>query len=250
VSEVFVGEKIKDVAGVIIKKEGFAVEYKFANIEVVVEFVGRGRRRVGGFLGGLFGGLRIGGLRIGRRDNISVLLSTRFARLLNGDLSSERSRKRSRFRFRDSQRGKLIDKIIRSGLLSTRLALLLRGIRIDVLLGARDLRLRRKISLAPSGDSLAKNLIGLLSRTKPSLIESLLLINGREDTKTLKQLLRSGFIKETGILNGRDEEETELHELGELSRKIGLLLLGRGESHGASGVGHRQGVNNISGGHV
>jgi hypothetical protein len=239
VSEVFVREKIKDVAGVIIKKEGFAVEDKFANIEVVVEFVGRGRRQVGGFLGCLLGGL-LGGLRVdGRR--VSVLLSTRLAGFLNGNLSGERSR--SRRGFRDSQRGKLIDKIIRSGLLSTRLALLLRSIRIDLLLGARDLRLRRKISLAPNSNSLAKNLIGLLSRRKPSLIESLLLIDGREDTKTLKQLLRSGFIKETGVLYGRDEEETELHELGELSRKIGLLLLGLGDSH-------RDRVNNISGGHV
>jgi hypothetical protein len=74
---------------------------------------------------------------------------------------------------------------------------------------------------------------------EPCLIESLLVIDGGEDTKALQKLTRSGLIEDTGILDGRDKEVTKLHKLIELSGKIGLLLLdGGGRDVGNSSSGH------------
>ena len=261
VSEVFVGGMIEDVIGGVVDEVKGAVEKEVANVEVIIVVVtvsgGRCRGRCRDWLGhGLGLRLRLGlvlsdccGNRCSHRrfrdevrlsDN-SLLLRTRLADFLDGNLGDESGGLGLGLgdRVRSGQGSKLIDEVIVLGLLGARLTLLLRSIGVNGLLGARSLGLGRKIGLAPISNSLTQRLLGILSVLEPGLIEGLLVIDGGEDTKALQKLTRSGLIEDTGILDGRDKEESKLHKLIELGGKIGLLLLdGCDRDVGNSSSGH------------
>jgi hypothetical protein len=94
-----------------------------------------------------------------------------------------------------------------------------------VLLNPRSPGLNWLVGLALGSNDLTHCLIGLLGGSQPGLIELLLFVDGREDTKTLEKSSESTLIKSSGILHGRDKEVSELHKLSKLGRKRGLLLL-------------------------
>jgi hypothetical protein len=256
---------IEDVIGGVVDEVKGAVEKEVAYVEVIIvvfggdgcrdgcrdrcrDGLGHGlglRLRLGlvlsdGLSDGLGDGCRDGRFRdeVGLSDN-SLLLRTRLADLLDGNLGDESGGLRLRDRVRSGQGSKLIDEVIVLGLLGARLTLLLRSIGVNGLLGARSLWLGRKIGLAPISNSLTQRLLGILSVLEPGLIEGLLVIDRGEDTKALQKLTRSGLIEDTGILDGRDKEESKLHKLIELGGKIGLLLLdGCDRDVGKSSSGH------------